>query len=118
MANTVIVDFDTILRDPRGVRDAVIDIVTNQPSTLITVLNANEGSDEDGTHHLLTDLRFPHDNLVCNPLALDSDDIVFKTMFACKMQDQTDHKIIAVLDDDFYAMQMWEDSGVFNNEQS
>jgi hypothetical protein len=116
MAKLIIVDFEA-LRSPESlasVKNLVIEHLVRHPDTLLTVLNPIARSNPIETETHLTIMRFPHDALTCNPLGPEVPTIVFKTMFAARLQEHKEHDAILVVDSDRESAAMWRESGIRN----
>lgn len=114
MAKLIIVDFES-LESPEtlaSVKHIVVEHVVKHPETLVTVLNTNQGSNPIETETRLNLMRFPFDALTCNPLDISVPKIVFKTMFAARLQEHKEHDAILIVDSDAEAVAMWKSSGV------
>lgn len=111
MINHLIIDFASIERpEPaQKAKDLLIEHVVRHPDTVITIMGANNDLTLTYIKEVLKQHQFPHDAVIISPLKIQP--ISFKTMFAVRLQEEPDVRVVLVIDQDSESREMWKNGG-------
>lgn len=111
MINHLIIDFASIEQEKpaQKAKTLLIEHVVKHPDTVITIMGADNALTLNYIKETLKKYRFPFDAVIISPLKIQP--ISFKTMFAVRLQEEPDARVVLVIDADSESREMWKNGG-------
>ena len=111
MINHLIIDFASIEQEKpaQKAKALLIEHMVKHPDTVITIMGADNSLTLNYIKETLRKHQFPFDTVIISPLKIQP--ISFKTMFAVRLQEEADARVVLVIDQDIESREMWKNGG-------